>query len=312
MLFFTEIILKQTQVYPFIYILIQIILSLTLQSKKKRVCFDTIMDKEALLHIILNDLSEIETLVKSFQGKQDIPEAFINLTERKLSHIADEFSLLKTLTTESSSPKEGPEQHRVQVETSIASENQSAVKIEEEKEAEEQIAETVENVPTVAVTNEVKVEENTTITDASETEEITSTETLTPKEAPEEQVKASPESKEEIRKTEEQGKTIGETLGSDKKSVHDLMATTREPKVQNKLIGKPIKDLTKGLGINDRFLFQRELFGGDSKLMQQTLDQLNSLASFDEAHSFISTNFPWDAEEKVTQTFFNYIKRKFI
>ena len=57
------------------------------------------MDKEALLKIIISDLNEVETLVKSFQGQKDIPAAFIDLTERKLNHISDEFSLLKSLSS---------------------------------------------------------------------------------------------------------------------------------------------------------------------------------------------------------------------
>ena len=34
------------------------------------------MDKEALLNTILKDLGEIETMVKTFQGQQNIPAAF--------------------------------------------------------------------------------------------------------------------------------------------------------------------------------------------------------------------------------------------
>jgi hypothetical protein len=270
------------------------------------------MDKEALLNIILSDLNEIGTLIKSFQGKQDIPEAFINLTERKLSHIAEEFTLLKTLPSQGISSKETIEQPSIQRDARLEPETQKKA---DEEQDEKELTTIIEDKSTPVTAAEIQIKESATPIESLEKQDVKKeerSETLASVTSKDEQVKATNKRKEEERITEEQSKTIGETLGADKKSVHDLMSATREPKVQNKLIGKPINNLIKGLGINDRFLFQRELFGGDGKLMQHTLEQINTLSSLEEAYSFISANFSWDAEGKVTQSFYNYIKRKFI
>ncbi len=70
------------------------------------------MDKEALLNIILNDLKEVETLVISFQGENKIADPFINLAERKLTHISEELNLLKTISV--SAPKQNTDNLIVQ------------------------------------------------------------------------------------------------------------------------------------------------------------------------------------------------------
>ena len=89
------------------------------------------------------------------------------------------------------------------------------------------------------------------------------------------------------------------------------MQTQKNPKTNPPFIGKPIADLTKGLGINDRFLFQRELFEGNADLMKQTLQQLNELPDYNAAQTFISSNFKWETEKEATSAFLNYIKRRF-
>ncbi|MFT3737904.1 MAG: hypothetical protein QM786_04035 [Breznakibacter sp.] len=77
------------------------------------------------------------------------------------------------------------------------------------------------------------------------------------------------------------------------------------------LIGKPIDDIKKAIGINDRFLFQRELFSNNAGLMDQTIDEINRLSSFTDAQRFIQSNFDWDYNVATTETFMNLVRRRF-
>lgn len=264
------------------------------------------MDKEALIKIILSDLGEVETMVKSFQGNQEIPPAFINLAEQKLIHLKDEFSLLKSLTTNHSQPitkekeetitevvaKEEPEAHSIQAAAKVAKESikttRESLKPSTEKITKDTLVEAIE----VKKAEVVEIKSLQTKTSATEDHPI---EISTPQKE----------------KKEENAKTLGESFVGEKKSVNDRMASSQETKIKSPLMGKPIHDLTKGLGINDRFMFQRELFNGKSDVMQQTLQQLNEMTDLNSAQSFIASNFNWDNELDVTQSFYNYIKRKF-
>jgi len=293
---------------------------LTLQSKKKSICFDIIMDKEALLKIILSDINEVETLLKSFQGKTEIPPAFINLTERKLSHISEEFILLKSLT-EISNVLDKPVASKPiisepLIQPSIEEKPQIVVPVEQTNyvqsgisESKEEVIETIPN--STEPTNPILQNEEPIIAQQIQTPiKETPVQKLEETHQPIiDQVNLANSKHENVG---DKSKTLGEALINEKKSVNDLMANTKESGLKKTLMGKPVNDLTKELGINDRFMFQRELFNSNSDLMTQTLKQLNELPDFNSAHTFLSTNFSWDEELESTQSFYNYIKRKFL
>ena len=62
------------------------------------------MEKEALISIIMQDIKELETLVNTFRGKAEIPEAYIKLSKSKLQGIISEIELLADIKEEA--PKE--------------------------------------------------------------------------------------------------------------------------------------------------------------------------------------------------------------
>ena len=58
-----------------------------------------------------------------------------------------------------------------------------------------------------------------------------------------------------------------------------------------------VTDLRKSLNFNDRFRYQRELFGGDMTLLNTTIEKLNSMSSLQEAEAYVVENFNWDTTE---------------
>ena len=79
---------------------------------------------------------------------------------------------------------------------------------------------------------------------------------------------------------------------------------------QTSLFGAAVTDIRQAVSIGDRFLFQRELFGGNAEKQQQTLTELNSLHSFDEAVAFIE-RFGWDKQSPTHELFINVLRRRF-
>jgi outer membrane biosynthesis protein TonB len=79
---------------------------------------------------------------------------------------------------------------------------------------------------------------------------------------------------------------------------------------QTSLFGAAVADIRQAVSIGDRFLFQRELFGGNAEKLQQTLTELNTLHSFDEAVAFIE-RFGWDKQSPTHELFLNVLHRRF-
>ncbi len=79
---------------------------------------------------------------------------------------------------------------------------------------------------------------------------------------------------------------------------------------QTSLFGSAVADIRQAVSIGDRFLFQRELFGGNAEKLQQTLTELNTLHSFDEAVAFIE-RFGWDKQSPTHELFLNVLRRRF-
>jgi len=80
--------------------------------------------------------------------------------------------------------------------------------------------------------------------------------------------------------------------------------------MQSKLQNKPITDLAKAIGINDKFLFIKELFGGDADLYNQTIKHINQLTDLNEAIIYLQENFSWDPTNEVTTLFVDLVRRK--
>ena len=95
--------------------------------------------------------------------------------------------------------------------------------------------------------------------------------------------------------------------------VHQEEAPKQEaPRVpqQASLFGTPVTDIRQAVSIGDRFLFQRELFGGNAEKLQQTLTELNGLHSLDDAVAFVD-QFGWDKQSSTYELFLNVLRRRF-
>ena len=72
-----------------------------------------------------------------------------------------------------------------------------------------------------------------------------------------------------------------------------------------------IIDIKRGVSLNDRFLFQRELFNNNRNEMNNTLEHLNSLGSYEESEKYIRDNFNWDFENQIVNDFLLVVRKGF-
>lgn len=90
---------------------------------------------------------------------------------------------------------------------------------------------------------------------------------------------------------------------------------TSQNEVMDKIVLEPIKDLRLAIGINDKFQFIQELFGGDEKSFELGVKTINAFKIFPEAQFYIKKEFReknnWDEDSKTVKQFDQFVKRRF-
>ncbi|NMB50491.1 MAG: hypothetical protein GX997_08605 [Bacteroidales bacterium] len=72
-----------------------------------------------------------------------------------------------------------------------------------------------------------------------------------------------------------------------------------------------VLDLIKSISLNDRFLFQRELFNNDREAMNVMMAMLNSFENYEDAEAYLRRNTSWDFEDQTVKDFLYAIKKGF-
>ena len=76
-------------------------------------------------------------------------------------------------------------------------------------------------------------------------------------------------------------------------------------------VNQTIQDAMRSISLNDRFLFQRELFDNNREAMTTMLSKLQSFSSFDLAESYLERNTTWDFRDDTVDKFLQMLKESF-
>jgi hypothetical protein len=109
-------------------------------------------------------------------------------------------------------------------------------------------------------------------------------------------------------------KEVNEAISERKESLNDRLKQEKT-EVAHVLKDAPIKDLRKGVGINDRFTFVRELFRGDDAFYERSIKTINSFHIFSEAEYWINRELKfkigWDEDSEIVKHFYQLVRRRF-
>ena len=118
--------------------------------------------------------------------------------------------------------------------------------------------------------------------------------------------------------------------------VHISKEPEIKPKVQTDLFGGPVNpkptataaqktepasekkqaaidDIRSAIGLNEKFQFINELFGGDQNEYNAAIDQLNANTSLSDAESYLTSIkeiYKWKEEDMIVEKFMSILKRK--
>ena len=104
------------------------------------------------------------------------------------------------------------------------------------------------------------------------------------------------------------------------KSIHSMPVLNEKLRANQIEIGsllnnEPIKELKKGIGINDRFLFVQELFRGDETMYERSIKTIDGFAIYPEAQFWIQRELKlkigWNEDSATVKHFDQLVKRRF-
>lgn len=103
---------------------------------------------------------------------------------------------------------------------------------------------------------------------------------------------------------------LGDVINHDKQTLADTIARPRDMASELRR-SEHVTDLRRAIGINDKFLMIRDLFGGDAKAYEAAVDKLNTFDDFDDCMIYIAENYAWNANSDGAKFLMELLERKF-
>lgn len=103
--------------------------------------------------------------------------------------------------------------------------------------------------------------------------------------------------------------TLADTLNADVETVADRFVTeaSSHPVVSDSLAFSSFEEL----GLNERYLLARDLFGEDSEMCIEELTKISAFDDYDDAVIYIAENFNWNSEAEGTKLLLSVLENKF-
>lgn len=107
---------------------------------------------------------------------------------------------------------------------------------------------------------------------------------------------------------------LNDVIGNGAASLNDALKTGKA-ELASTLTDHPLRDLKKGIGINDRFVFLNELFRGDEAMYERSIKTINAFRILAEAEYWIERELKvkigWDDSKEIVQHFYQLVRRRF-
>ncbi|MBL7728363.1 MAG: hypothetical protein JNM68_11790 [Dinghuibacter sp.] len=143
---------------------------------------------------------------------------------------------------------------------------------------------------------------------------ITINEPVLPKTVMVEPVKE-PEIKQQPAVITETRQEIHQAIPAAGASLHERLATAETKELAEVLNGEPLKDLKKGIGVNDRYVFVNDLFRGDETMYERSIKTINGFNIYAEAQYWIERELKiklgWNDDQPIVKQFYALVKRRF-
>ena len=185
--------------------------------------------------------------------------------------------------------------------------------VEETAEEEDEVAGSEEDSPVIIQSLEsvvVKEDEEGEAIVAEEKPVVIAAAAETAAEEEEEAEAAAAAAEEEEEEEEEEGKKEEPAIVEE--PVVETVVKEEEPK--SAVLGESLKlsaGLRHAISLNDSFRFSRELFGGNTDLMNRVIEQISVMSSYKTAVAFLSSKVELNEEKEAVNDFLELLKKYF-
>ena len=104
-------------------------------------------------------------------------------------------------------------------------------------------------------------------------------------------------------------------ISSDFKSVNEIHSDSPQTSLADQFGQQPISDLTKEIGINEKYLITENLFSGDSQACSTAIKELNEFQNMEQASDFfknsLSKKYNWNSKSNQVKRLINLIERRY-
>ena len=230
------------------------------------------MDLNSTIDIIIKDLNEARDIIDDLKKYPGVPEFQVELAKSKCKSASEVIALFKNLQSKINSPVQEKPPVKDETIQEKLPEKPDKVIVVPEKEVKEVVMTVITEAPPIA------------------------------KEEPVQTIKKPAESAIIADQFVNRPESFNEKLGNLK----------HEDDVLEILKTKPLSSLDEAIGINDKFLFIREIFDGDSQSYNQAIQKLESVGSLSDAMAVIMSYTGENTGNEAIKQLLDLIKRKFL
>ena len=108
----------------------------------------------------------------------------------------------------------------------------------------------------------------------------------------------------------ESEQVLGEVIKSNVKTIADTIKP--KDRAAEQIVKGTVDNIGKAVGVNDRFLLIRDLFGGNSEEYERVMVQLNNFDNLDDCMIYIAENFDWNPNSDGAKLIMELLERKYI
>ena len=107
----------------------------------------------------------------------------------------------------------------------------------------------------------------------------------------------------------ESEQVLGEVLKSDVRTIADIIAPKSTTVEQ--IAKGAISDINKAVGVNDRYLLIRDLFGGSAEEYERVVAVLNNFENLEDCMIYIDEHFDWNPNSDGAKMMMELLERKY-
>lgn len=249
------------------------------------------MDFNATIDLIIKDLDEARKIIDDLKKYPGVPTLQVELAKSKCKSAGEVIALLKEMNISESAPVKPvqiiEEKQIIELSSPVIAEPEEVIPVQQEQETK---------MPVRPVKSKPAVVETPPAEFVAEDKKVVATK---------------PEPVAEQTKKGDDSTILADSFSHLSNRFNEQLGNLRkDDDVSSQMNTKPISSLTEAIGLNDKFLFMKEIFNGDKEAYSQAISRLENSSSLADARAVIMSYTGHSDENEAVKQLIDLVKRK--